>query len=88
MHLWKNDRVINKVYWTKVEDPMWLWFSLCSIHSEFDVACLTCKTGHWVHRDEQEADQLLYRNNYDEWFDKVNSHEERERWLQFTTRTR
>ena len=49
-----------------------VWYSICSIHGEYDEDCHMCKTGEWNNVVEIWFDGLLYKISYPLWFYKMN----------------
>jgi hypothetical protein len=48
------------------------WYSICSMHWEYDKTCPRCRVGRWIDDEEMAADQALYKSDYSEWHRRAN----------------
>ena len=48
------------------------WYSICSIHQEYNKDCPMCNSGTWNNVILIWLDSLLYKVSYPLWYNKMN----------------
>ena len=74
-------RLLGEIMNERPAPPEWKgeWYSICSIHREFNAACEMCNTGRWVNDELHELERWLYEHNADLWREWANRPESESR---------
>ena len=49
------------------------WYSVCSMHHDYDENCGACNVGSWINVHEHDIDSNLHDTDYEAWYEKANS---------------
>ena len=53
------------------------WYSICSMHHEYDENCDMCNCGKWINVEEQKREHDLFETDPAEW-KKIHGHDKLE----------